>query len=408
METEEDVPFPLSRSLLVAARPATGSVLNRWKRAKVYSSAATLLVFIALIPAALRAQSQEELKVQVSLGHTSATRTPFYVRLLPSGGVEVDNRSAWRGAAGAGQVETQTFTLAYPKADIQSIQNMHVIWSDLIAHSDADTVRRLTQDPAWRVDSRKVTFELNAAGTSGFSLTIDQLVKGRTFWIPSLDLYISAGNAAVSFADAQEQLAPYQGASILDQVRAAPEASYNDFKKKWADMGDPAYAHPVQEGPGHIVCLSWDSAIPKFGIDRGAGVWNDYGNPDHFRFWFEFGNLSEGISPYWKSQTLDRGLPILTTVLERDGVRYEVEQFAYPLNGPPQQRRGDLNMVLLQRVRMTDLSGQARVRPGDHGARAQPAIPGRPGHHCRAAEWTAGAGGRRASQCPACNQRRGG
>ena len=50
-------------------------------------------------------------------------------------------------------------------------------------------------------------------------------------------------------------------------------------------MGDPSYAHPEQKDPGHIVGLTWDSAIAKFGIDRGAGVWNDYGNPDHLRFW---------------------------------------------------------------------------------------------------------------------------
>src|SRR5262249_23668274 len=74
-------------------------------------------------------------------------------------------------------------------------------------------------------------------------------------------------------------------------------------------------------------------------------------------------NLAEGIAPYWKSQTLDKGLPIVKTVLERDGVRYEIEQFAYPLNGPPDQRRGDLSMILLQRVRLTNLSGEARVVP---------------------------------------------
>ena len=240
---------------------------------------------------------------------------------------------------------------------------MHVIWSDLIAHSDADTVHRLTQDPAWRVDARKITVELNPEGTSGFSLTLDQLLQSKTFWIPSLDVYVTTGDVPVSFSDMKSQLAPYAGARILDQVERAPEASYEGFKGKWADMGSPDYMHPVQEGPGHIICLSWDSTLPKFGIDRGAGVWNDYGNPDQFRFWFEFGNLAEGISPYWKSQTLQDGLPVITTVFERDHVRYEVEQFAYPLNGSPPDRQGDVKMVLLQRVRMTELSGQARVLP---------------------------------------------
>jgi hypothetical protein len=311
----------------------------------------------------LSAQSRQELKVHISIGDRAAKRSQFFVRLIPSNGLSADKQSEWSGSAGNGHVESQTYTITYPAAEITPIQDMHVIWSDLIAHSDADTVHRLAQDPAWRVDSRKITFELNPEGTRGFSLTIDQLLQGKAFWIPSLDLYVSTGDDSISFADAQQQLSPYAGMRILDQVQKAPEASYDSFKLKWADMGNPVYAHPVQEGPGHIIGLTWDSALAKFGVDRGAGVWNDYGNPDQFRFWFEFANLTEGITPYWKSQTLEKGLPIVTTVLERDGVRYEVEQFAYPLNGPPEQRRGDLPMVLLQRVRMTDLSGEARVVP---------------------------------------------
>jgi hypothetical protein len=329
----------------------------------IYWSALALFVLLSFVPAALPCQSLDELKVQVSVGNTSVQRTPFFVKLIPSSGVSVDKEGEWRGTAGAGQVKTQTYRLKYSKAEIQPVQEMHVIWSDLIAHSDADTVRRLTQDPAWRLDARKITVELKPEGTSGFSLTLDQLLQAKTFWIPSLDLYLSTGDAPVSFSDTQRQLAQYAGMRILDQVEHAPEASYEAFKMKWADMGNPDYAHPVQEGPGHIVCLSWDSTLPKFGIDRGAGVWSDYGNPDQFRFWFEFANLAEGISPYWKSQTLHDGLPIVSTVFERDNVRYEVEQFAYPLDGPPRQRQGDVNMVLLQRVRMTDLSGQARVIP---------------------------------------------
>ena len=110
-------------------------------------------------------------------------------------------------------------------------------------------------------------------------------------------------------------------------------------------MGSPPISIRSQPGPGHIVCLTWDSAIPKFGIDRGAGVWNDYGNPDQFRFWFGFGDIDQGIAHTWKGQHLADGLPVITTVFENDGVRYKVEQFAYPLDGPPEERRGDIEMV---------------------------------------------------------------
>jgi hypothetical protein len=150
---------------------------------------------------------------------------------------------------------------------------------------------------------------------------------------------------------------------VLDQVEAAPEASYDEFTALWEDMGSPAYVHPNQPPPGHIICLTWDSAIPKFGIDRGAGVSNDYGNPDRFRFWFGFGDLASGLGRTWRGQRLQDGLPVVTTVFEDDGIRYEVEQFAYPLHGPPRERRGDIPMVLMQKVRITELAGTARRLP---------------------------------------------
>jgi len=322
-----------------------------------------VLALFLLTSLTLHAQSHQQLKVHISLGQNASKSSPFFVRVVPSQGLSVDKQNEWTGGAGDEHVASQTYTISYPTAVVTPIQDMHVIWSDLIAHSDADTVHRLAQDPAWRIDSRKVTFILNRDGTRGFSLTIDQLLQEKSFWIPSLDLYVSTGDDPVSFAQAQHQLRPYAGMRILDHVQQAPEASYDAFRLKWDDMGNPAYAHPEQEGPGHIIGLTWDSTLAKFGVDRGAGVWNDYGNPDQFRFWFGFANLAEGITPYWKSQTLENGLPIVTTVLERDGVRYEIEQFAYPLNGLSEQRRGDLPMVLLQRVRMTELSGNARVVP---------------------------------------------
>ena len=88
----------------------------------------------------------------------------------------------------------------------------------------------------------------------------------------------------------------------------------------------------------------------KFGIDRGAGVRNDYGNPDHFLFLFDVGELKPALRSTWKGQALANGLPIITTRFEEGDVGYEVEQFAYPLHGPPDVRRGDIPMVLLQKA----------------------------------------------------------
>jgi hypothetical protein len=68
---------------------------------------------------------------------------------------------------------------------------------------------------------------------------------------------------------------------------------------------------------------------------------------------------TQGRDALATDQRLQDGLPIISTTLERDGLRYEVEQFAYPLHGPADERRGDIPMVLLQKVTVTRLRDQA-------------------------------------------------
>ena len=121
-------------------------------------------------------------------------------------------------------------------------------------------------------------------------------------------------------------------------------------------MGHPSYKNPAQVGPGHIVGVTWDSALHKFGIDRAAGVWNDYGNPDRFQCEFDFGEATEALGDSWKGQRLVDGLPVIVTTREKAGVRLEVEQFAYPLNGPPRERNGEIPMVLLSKLTLSNLT----------------------------------------------------
>jgi len=123
-------------------------------------------------------------------------------------------------------------------------------------------------------------------------------------------------------------------------------------------MGSPGYTHPSQPAPGHVVGLAWDSSVPKFGIDRRAGVWPDLGNPDKLRLSFELPNRPPNAAPPIPQQRLLDGLPIITTVFELNHVRYEMEQFAYPLNGPAAQRQGNIPLVLMQRLRLTNLDNK--------------------------------------------------
>jgi len=332
----------------------------------VYGIVATAALAAAPRPAQ-RADSQEHLDVMVFWGHELPRTTPYHVQFLTKEAQIVNVRAVgleandiltngvFRTRAGNGDIDGARFILRYAARKVKTIGNLHSIWAELIGNSDDETVQRLKQDPAYRPDSRKLTVQMDERGTKGFSVTVDQLLESKAFWMPSLGVYLTAGDAPISFADHLKELQAYKGKSILERVRREPEAAYDQYAGRWEDMGSPTYQNRHMIPPGHIVGVTWDSAIHKFGIDRGAGIWNDYGNPDHLRFWCDFGDLAKGIQESWKGQRLEDGLPVITTIIEQDSLRYEVEQYAYPLNGPPNERRGDIPMVLLQKVKVMNL-----------------------------------------------------
>lgn len=305
------------------------------------------------------AGGQDSLKVRLSWGHTAPSPRVSDVRVSAREAQvrDLEDFEQERGdlMAGAGDVDALRFVLQYDPIEIKPGGKVHSFWTDYFAQCDAETVRRFTQDPAYRPDPRVLTVQTDSSGTKGFSLTVDQLLANKAFWVPSLDVYVTVGDDPPSFDEHRRQLDAYKGLRVLDQVQREPEATYEQYTSRWEDMGSPAYKHPSQPAPGHIVCLAWDSTLPKFGIDRWAGAWNDYGNPDHFRFSFDFADQAAAV------QRLSDGLPVITTTVERDGLRYEVEQFAYPLNGPPSERRGDIPMVLLQKVTVANLRDRDRT-----------------------------------------------
>jgi len=320
-----------------------------------------------LTSALVASEPQKELKLSLSWGRQAEDATPFHVSFLAEG-MEITDISgralepadqfkegAWVTYAGGSDVDGVGLTLRYPETSVRMTGNIHSIWAYLIEHSDDDTARRFRLDPACQQDSRKLIVQMDQEGTKGFSVTINQLLQNTVFRVPSLDIYLAVGDSPISFADHLKDLESWKGKRVLDQVHKEPEATYEQYTARWEDMASPDYVNPHQPYPGHIVCLSWDSAIYKFGVDRGAGIWSDLGNPDKFRFWFDFGDLSRRIAGSWKSQKLADGFPVISTIFEKDSLRYEVEQFAYPLNGPPNERRGDIPMVLLQKVKITNL-----------------------------------------------------
>jgi hypothetical protein len=159
----------------------------------------------------MAADAAHNLRIRVSWGHQSPNPKSFYIKLIPaSRGVEVQNpagyslesgegtkEGAWQTAAGAGDVDGVDFTLAYPSETSTRIQNLHIIWADLIAQSDPDTARRLTDDPAFVSNASKLTFQMNPEGTKGFTVSADQLLQNKAMWVPLFDIYLTAGEQPI-------------------------------------------------------------------------------------------------------------------------------------------------------------------------------------------------------------------
>ena len=311
------------------------------------------------------AAETNSLRVRLSFGQRETKRTTYSVRLLPgSTGVKV---SAMHGVAlkaddvvndravlhaGAGEVRAIECDVTMP-ALMQPPRKIHETWEHLLKNTTLDAAQRLRDDPAMRHDSPMLTVELSKDGTRGFSIGLEQLRKHRAMWFPESDVFVTLADAPVDFAT---HLASLSGERLLDRVEREPEASYAQYTVRWEDMGSPAYMNPHSIPPGHIVGVGWDSSLYKFGIDRLAEIRNDYGKADVFHFRFALADAAKA----WRGQKLADGLPLITSIFEEAGLRYEIEQFATPLLGLPAQRRGDIAMVMLQKVTLRELEGKAR------------------------------------------------
>jgi len=140
----------------------------------------------------------QKLKIYISWGHQVPEMALYYIKLAPAtSGLQIQDPVAhllepgedlkegvWQTRAGAGDVDGVDFTLAYPDEPQITIQNLHVLWADLIAHSDVDTARRLSNDPGFQLNSKKVTVQTNTEATEGFTFSVDQLRQNKALWVP--------------------------------------------------------------------------------------------------------------------------------------------------------------------------------------------------------------------------------
>src|SRR5574341_1379560 len=93
-----------------------------------------------------------QLKVRITWGHDAPDAAPYYIQLIPpavAAGYSLEpgeglQQGAWQTRAGAGDIDGVEFTLPLPQEPPRRLQNLHILWADLIAASDADTARRLS------------------------------------------------------------------------------------------------------------------------------------------------------------------------------------------------------------------------------------------------------------------------
>ena len=145
------------------------------------------------------------LNVRISWGHEAAQASAYEIKPVPGAGVEIQSvaprdlesgeavkQGVARTRAGGGDVDALDLVVVHPKEPAGVTQNVHILWTDLMAASDPDTAQRLARDPSFRTRPPMLTIQMDAEGTKGFSVSIDQLKTERALWIPSLGVYITA------------------------------------------------------------------------------------------------------------------------------------------------------------------------------------------------------------------------
>lgn len=315
--------------------------------------ARAILLLVALSTSRLaRAQGsgdeRREMDVRVSFGHRGARRVSIAPRLVSgSPGLEVSTEERTL-TVGAGRVEAVAARVfwresAAPPREIQEI------WSHLLEHGEPGQIARILDDPGRQPGAPVLTVLTASDETRGFSIGLEQLARHGAMWLPESDAYVTRADAPVAFAT---HLASLKGARVLDRVSREPEATRDEWTRKWEDFGDPTrWSKPWETtwlgARGHLTGLiARHGSLFKFGVDRWASVRPDHASPHRFRFDLRWSGCR------WTGQRIVNGLPLLVTSLQAGSQRGEIEQFAAPLHDGPPARRGETASVVFSRVRV--------------------------------------------------------
>ena len=321
-------------------------------------SAVLGVVFLALgtTPAA----TMQSLDVSLSWGHRSPAARAFHIQCLGQD-VTIDGyaahdmeagdtyeRQAWSTTAGAGDVDGVTVNVSWPKP-VRPPLKPHSIWQYLLDNGTPGQVARLKDDPGLQPDTPVLTVQMAPDGTQGFSLGLEQLARHRAMWLPEHDVFVTVADESAGFAT---HLASLRGERVLDRIKREPEATRAEWTDKWADFGNPSQPHHGHEtnwlgAKGHLTgFVARHGSVYKFGVDRWGSLRPDLACVHKFRFDLLWPQCR------WMGQRIVNGSPVIITDLERDGQRFELEQFAAPLGATAPAKRGEIASVFFTKVRI--------------------------------------------------------
>ncbi len=304
--------------------------------------------------------SASRLKIRLSFGHQVAEKSIVAPRVI-AGSPDMEVRADQKVlVVGEGQTAEMLVEVSWkqptdPPREIQSI------WKYLLENGEAGQIARLSDDGSLQPGAPVLTVELSSDGTRGFSIGLTQLVRHKAMWLPEHHAFVTLDNEPVEF---EQHLQSLRGERILDKTKREPEATYEEWSRKWLDFGDPLSWKKTWETSwmgtrGHLTeFVARHGSRYKFAIDRWSSVRPDMASPHKFRF-----------DPIWPNATWDQqrivdGFPILLTELERDGQQCNVEQFAAALSEDAPLVRGEVASVLLTKLRFSGRGGSVNFAFG--------------------------------------------
>ncbi len=324
------------------------------RAANAFFKILTIVIQATAIPAVATAAAEDppvasSLKVRLSFGHQITEKSIVTPRVM-AGSADMEVRTEQQEfIVGAGQTAEMVVEVSWkkptdPPREIQSI------WKYFLENGEAGQVARLSDDSACQPGAPVLTVELSNDGTTGFSIALTQLVRHKAMWLPAHHAFVTLDDDPIEF---EQHLRSLHGERILEKTKREPEATYDEWSRRWLDFGDPVAWTKTWETSwmgtrGHLTeFVARHGSLYKFALDRWSSVRPDMASPHKFRFDPIWPNAK------WERQRIVDGFPILMTELKRQKQRCQVEQFAASLSEDAPLVRGEVASVLLTKLRFS-------------------------------------------------------